>query len=101
MKDRIAPRRLTLGLDSSGEIVEENEEAEVDLVTESSSSDDLQDSLDSGESSEPIEGTENYFEFQVAFSPPLYRQRYVKVMEILKDPRWIKAMSRVVEFGCK
>ena len=101
MRDRIAPQRLTLSLDSSSEFNEENEEVEVDLVAESSSSEILEDSLDSGESSEPTEGTENYFEFQVAFSPPLYRQRYVKVCEILKDPRWIKAMSRVVEFGCK
>ena len=100
MKDRIAPKKLTLTLDSSSEFLEANE-AEGDLVTESSSSEVLEDSLDSGESNEPIEGTENYFEFQVAFSPPLYRQRYVKVCEILKDPRWVKAMSRVVEFGCK
>lgn len=34
------------------------------------------------------------------FDPPLYRQRYEAVLDILSDERWTYAMSRVVDFGC-
>ena len=30
------------------------------------------------------------------FDPPLYKQRYSTVMEVLQDERWIQAMNRIV-----
>ena len=97
MKDRIAPplKHLTL-LNESSDFSEPNEVEENDT----SSTETIEDSLDTGDSSEPGEGTEAAFEFQVAFNPPLYRQRYLKVCELLKDERWMLAINRVVEFGC-
>lgn len=39
-------------------------------------------------------------EDNLKFFPPLYRQRYETVREILKDERWCPPPATVVEFGC-
>ena len=56
---------------------------------------------DSSQSSETLDGSEAALEHQVSFSPPLYRQRYLKVAELLADDRWKDAMVRIIDFGCK
>lgn len=48
-----------------------------------------------------MEGSEAGLEYQVTFNPPLYRQRYMKIAEILADERWVFGMSRIVDFGSK
>ena len=34
--------------------------------------------------------------FLLKFDPPLYKQRYSTVMELLQDERWIQGMTRIV-----
>ena len=36
------------------------------------------------------------FILPLKFDPPLYKQRYSTVMELLQDERWIQAMNRIV-----
>ena len=44
-------------------------------------------------------GEEKQWEFS-HFDPPLYKQRYEAVLEILSDKKWVRAIARVVDFGC-
>lgn len=39
-------------------------------------------------------------EVQLKFDPPVYRQRYGKVYEILLNDKWRKEMKKIVDFGC-
>lgn len=59
---------------------------------------------DSGECSHAPRQPNNraYFDDggSLKFFPPLYRQRYETVKEILNDERWSPPIASVVEFGC-
>lgn len=37
---------------------------------------------------------------QITFSPPVSKQRWWKVLEIIVDERWRKEMRKLVDFGC-
>ncbi|KAJ8971921.1 hypothetical protein NQ317_008705 [Molorchus minor] len=39
-------------------------------------------------------------EYNLKFDPPVFRQRYGKVYEILLDEKWRKQVKTVVDFGC-
>ncbi|XP_076258447.1 hen1 methyltransferase isoform X2 [Rhynchophorus ferrugineus] len=43
---------------------------------------------------------EREFENTVKFDPPVYRQRYGKVYEILIKEKWRKNLKKLVDFGC-
>ena len=44
----------------------------------------------------PAEDPEDEKSLGITFSPPLYIQRYNKVVDILSEQRWIHAINRVV-----
>lgn len=50
----------------------------------------------------PLDATtaENDLENEFKFVPPLYRQRYEKVSEILLDEQWKDKLKSLVDFGC-
>ncbi|KAK3912606.1 Small RNA 2'-O-methyltransferase [Frankliniella fusca] len=57
--------------------------------------------IEGPESDEPYHGRAFVdAEDNIKFYPPLYRQRYEVVREILKDKRWSPPPAKVVEFGC-
>lgn len=37
---------------------------------------------------------------KITFSPPVSKQRWWKVLEIIIDERWRKQMKKLVDFGC-
>lgn len=39
-------------------------------------------------------------EDELRFDPPVYRQRYSAVQEVLLDPRWREKIVKVLEYGC-
>jgi len=93
MKDKTIPS------ESENALVTSDQEAiNADFENEAILEDNFEND-DSEESLEPVEGSEAELEYQVTFYPPLYRQRYTKIAELLADERWVHAMSRVVDFG--
>eukprot|EP00095_Tigriopus_kingsejongensis_P007341 maker-scaffold589_size129586-snap-gene-0.43 protein:Tk07341 transcript:maker-scaffold589_size129586-snap-gene-0.43-mRNA-1 annotation:"PREDICTED: uncharacterized protein LOC103574275" len=43
---------------------------------------------------------EHGMEGDIQFNPRLYVQRYDAVVAVLEDPKWIKALKKIVDFGC-
>lgn len=46
------------------------------------------------------ESCERTHDLDLRFNPPLYRQRYVTVQQILLNENWKSRIKKVVEFGC-
>lgn len=39
-------------------------------------------------------------ENDIKFDPPVYKQRYERVSDILTDEKWINSIEKIVDFGC-